>query len=343
MNKAKIIINIHYYEGALLETTRLYEVLSVCDALIVSERSNDPTEDARLENIVDFVEIGDVEEMADRLEYWLTHEDERRAKVQENQKLLEPRANAAYFYTMRFLLANDIITFDHFYEETNDYIHFSTNRQCLSLPETTARRASFDYDNKYGFEVFPGLKHYMGWIGCGMSYKYIFRKAIDLKLDNILICEDDTYFPDDFAERFDSVLNYVQKHDDWNVFSGIMSDMGRVSVLGYTHEDNEDFVYLNRIISMVFNLYDKSVFHLIANWDNTTQDVEKNTIDRYLESHKLRILTTSPFLVGHKEDLSSTLWGADNTIYSDLISSSSNKLKELVNAYKCTLDNEIPE
>lgn len=343
MNKAKILINIHYYENALLETTRLYESLSVSDCLIISERSGDPREEAALEGIVDFVEVGNVEAMMERIEYWLSHEEARKAAVEKNRALLQTRANAAKFYLNRFLLANDRITFDNFYDSVGEYIHFATDRICLSLPESTERRAAFDADNLYGFDVFPGLKHRLGWIGCGMSYKFMLRKAKEQQMDNILICEDDVYFPPDFQERFDHILEYARQNDDWNVFSGIMADIGRVKPLKYVKEQGEEFLYLDKMISMVFNLYDKSIFDSISSWDYMDRDVNKNTIDRYLEDKQLRILTTCPFLVGHKEDLRSTIWGQQNSIYTELISNSSIKLRKLVDDFKKQLETATGE
>lgn len=334
MNKAKIIVNIHYYENALLETTRLYETLSVSDCLIISERSCDSTEEVALEDIVDFVEIDNVDAMIERIQYWLNHEDERKAKVVQSIETLEKRSNAAKFYLYRFLLANDRITFDEFYNAVGSYIHFETDRVCLSLPESVVRAADFTKDNAYGFKFFPGLKHRFGWVGCGMSYKFMLRKAMEQQMERILICEDDVYFPPDFEERFLKVLNYANSHDDWNVFSGIMADLGRVTPLKYAEENGEEYIYLNRMISMVFNLYDKSIFEAISDWDNMNRDVERNTIDRYLENRKMRVLTTCPFLVGHKEDLQSTIWGQQNSIYTSLIEISSIKLREIVEKFK---------
>lgn len=338
MRKAKIVINAHYYENALLETTRLYEALSKSDCLIISERSRDKKEELPLENIIDFVGIGDINEMLSHIDYWLTNEDKRSAKVNENLKILKSRANAAKFFLGRFLLANDRISFNDFYASAGGYITFQNNRVCLSLPESIDRKKAFENDNLYGFSFFPGLKHKLGWVGCGMSYKFILKKAADQGLSRILVCEDDVYFPPDFKDKFVSVLEFLEKNNDWNVFSGIMADVGRVKILKYCEENGIDFVYLDKMISMVFNLYDKSVFPLIANWDETNRDVEANAIDRYLEDKKLRIVTTCPFLVGHKEDLNSTIWGQQNTIYSTLIADSSKKLQEMTEKYK--IENE---
>lgn len=334
MNKAKIVVNVHYYQNALLETTRLYETLSVSDCLIISERCNDRVEEEKLEDIVDFTENGNVQEMMDRIGYWLTHDEERKCAVKRNFDVLAKRPNATRFFLYRFLLANDRVTFDQFYEAAGSYINFNQNRICLSLPESVARREAFDADNKYGFSFFPGLRHRLGWIGCGMSYKFLFKKALEQKLDQILICEDDVYFPPDFDQRFANVVEYLEKHDDWTMFSGIMADLGRVKALKCAEENGEEFVYLNKMISMVFNVYNQEIFAVIASWDNMDRNVDTNAIDRYLENREMRILTTSPFLVGHKEELRSTIWDAQNTIYTDLIASSSVKLQELVNDFK---------
>ncbi len=334
MRKAKIIINAHYYENALLETTRLYEALSKSDCLIISERSHDKKEEIALESIVDFTEIGNIDDMLDRIGYWLEHEEERAQKVRENIKILKTRANAAKFFLGRFLLANDRISFQNFYESAGSFIKLEHDRVCLSLPECIDRKKAFDNDNHYGFTFFPGLKHKLGWVGCGMSYKFILKKAAEQELEQILVCEDDVYFPPDFADKFKKVLTFLEKHNDWNVFSGIMADVGRVKILEFCEENDIELVYLDKMISMVFNLYDKSVFSLISTWDETNRDVEINAIDRYLEDKNLRIVTTCPFLVGHKEDLNSTIWGQQNTIYSTLIADSSEKLRDMTEKYK---------
>lgn len=333
MKKAKLVVNIHFYENALLETTRLYETLSVCDSLVLSERSCDCVEDARLDGLVEFVDVGDIDGMCERISYWLRDDKQRTDQAAHSRKILSERSNSTVFYLNRFLLANDRIDFDTFYNRCGNYVQLGSDRICLSLPETTDRRAAFDADNRYGFEVFPGLKHHIGWIGCGMSYKFIFRKAIEQKLGKLIVCEDDVYFPADFEERFRQILNYTSTHDDWKIFSGIMGDMGDVTVLDYVREQEEDFVYLDKMMSMVFNMYDPSIFETISQWDHTALDKATNTIDRYLEDKCHRVLTTCPFLVGHKEDLDSTIWNHKNDLYNPGIENSSKKLHLLVDSY----------
>jgi len=342
LSKAKIVVNLHYYENAMLETTRLYETLSLGTSIVVSERSSDPKEEERLEGIVDFTEVGDVEGMKARIAYWLSHDAERAEKLKENNSVLSTRASAFDYFFYRFLLANDWLSFNQFYELAGNFVHFKSDRVCLSLPEEVERREAFDQDNQYGFEVFPGLRHKRGWTGCGLSYKFIMKKAQEQNLDRILVCEDDVFFPDDFEERFNRCMRYLDETEDWDIFQGLMADVGSVTVSRVDRKYEQMFVSLDHMISTVFNLYDKSIYPYIIAWDETNCDVQTNTIDRALEAKDMKIVATAPFLVGHKEELSSTIWGFNNSQYNDMIASSSKKLEKLAEQFERKMaDREI--
>jgi len=92
--RAKVLVNIHFYENALLETTRLYEALSLGGPMIVSERSCDSGEDKRVEDFIDFVDVDDCDAMSTRIAYWLSDENRRRQAVDQNYARLSKRENA---------------------------------------------------------------------------------------------------------------------------------------------------------------------------------------------------------------------------------------------------------
>ena len=87
LSQAKVVVNIHYYEGALLETTRIYECLSR-GALVVSESSADIDEHPELNAVVDFVPVGDMDQMVKRVQYWVENDNARQAHVQQQAQLL---------------------------------------------------------------------------------------------------------------------------------------------------------------------------------------------------------------------------------------------------------------
>jgi len=336
LRKAKVLINVHYYEGALLETTRLYESLSL-DCLIVSESSVDIDEHQHLQGIVDFVEIDDVGAIVKRLDYWLANDERREAQVNSNRERLSKQADWFEFYFQRFLLATENIDFDTFYRLAGHNVHFSGDFVCLGLPESVERRKDFDADNHYGIEYFPGLRHALGWVGCGMSYKFIMRKAREQGLKNITVCEDDVEFLPGWKDKYSVIKRYLNAHSSsWDIFSGFIADLNtNTRVLDIAEVGELEIAHIDHMVSAVLNVYNAGFYDAILRWDETDHNVHRNAIDRYMESHEhLRVLTVHPFLVGHKEEQHSTLWGFNNSRYNPLIERSEQKLGELIEDYR---------
>ena len=336
--KAKLIVNIHYYEGALLETTRIYECLSK-DALIVSESSSDIEEHQNLQNIVDFTKIGDIDEMMARVDYWLSDDARREQKIALNREALRAAPDEFEYYFQRFLLATDNINFDTFYDIAGHNIEFKTDYVCLGLPESTERRKDFEKDNKTGFQYFPGLRHSAGWIGCGLSYKFILRKAYEQKFKNITVCEDDVEFLDGWKVRFDQIHEHLESQEKgWDIFSGLIANLHADTNIRAIEEFKEfELIHIDKMTSTVLNTYNASVFPKVIRWDENFRDPYKNTIDRFIESQSnIDVITTAPFLVGHKEELMSTLWGFQNSQYTDMIAASTLLLQEKASAFKET-------
>ncbi|WP_127754085.1 sulfotransferase [Devosia sp. 1566] len=67
IRRAKLVLNIHFYENGLLETNRLLEALSL-GTPVISEVGADQAEHGTLAGIVDFVQLGDVDAMAQAIE-----------------------------------------------------------------------------------------------------------------------------------------------------------------------------------------------------------------------------------------------------------------------------------
>ncbi len=331
LRKAKLVVNIHYYENALLETTRIYECLSM-HRLVISEKAADLADHPSLEGIVDFVDVGDVDGMLRRIDYWLSDYRRRHEKVRANRQLLESSPNPFEYYFLRFLLASDNLEFEEFYRLAGSHIRFEKNFICLGLPESVERRATFEKDNVHGIQYFPGLRHRLGWVGCGLSYKFIMRKAEELGFDQILVCEDDVEFLEGWQERLATIRSYLAKHpEDWDLFSGLIADLHRETQVCGVHEHHGmKFAHIDKMTSTVMNIYNRTFYPRLAQWDEKNHDANSNTIDRFIESRSgVRVVTTLPFLVGHKEELSSTLWGFNNGQYRSMIERSSALLSEM--------------
>lgn len=340
--KSKIIINIHYYEGALLETTRIWECLSL-NRLIISEKSVDINHHDDLYELVDFVNIYDIDNLIKRISYWLENENFRKQKINENKYRLNNRLNRFELFFFRFMLAHENITFDDFWEICGRHLSLDKDKIiCLTLPEFPERKKTFRKSNATQVHFFNGLKHYKhGWIGCGMSYKLMAKLAKQQNLENITISEDDVEFLDNFEQKFYNIKNHiVNLKKPWDVFSGFMSDISDdIEIKEIITFHNQELLLVNKMISMVFNLYNNSIYDTIISWDENNRNVNINTIDRFLEQKNNFIIYLSfPFLVDHKEELQSTIWGFTNTKYNDLIKKSIQLLRTKIAAKKSIPD-----
>lgn len=334
LNKSKIIVNIHYYENALLESTRLYECLSL-NKLVISEKGSDQVDYDDLNDIIDFVEVGDIDGMISRIQYWLDSPNEYHNRL-KNINYLKNQVSKFDFYFYRFLLSHDLIEFDKFYELCADYIQPKGDFWCLSLPESTLRRKDFQKDNQFNVWLFTGLRHHIGWVGCGLSYKFMTKRAEDLKLSQVTICEDDVLFPNNFELRYQHIKNALSStKTEWDIFSGLIADLSQnanISISNIT-SDSEDFYNIDKLISMVFNIYNQTSYSKIYNWDENHRPHSSlsNTIDRYVQDCGIfKGVIVSPYLVGHKENLFSTLWNHSNIAYRDLINRSQQDLNRKI-------------
>ena len=329
--KAKIVVNIHYYEGALLETTRIYECLSL-GKLVVSEKSADQSAHSNLEGIVEFVDIGDISQMIAKISDLLSNDENRRARLQVIQSFVAEAPKNFQFHFMRFLLAFDLISFDQFYAMVGDHVRFKSDKICLGLPEYMDRQDEFSKDNTFGFEMFTGLRHSKSWVGCGLSYKFILKKAQEQGFKNITICEDDVQFLPGWEARYQNVLSFLDRNPDWDLFAGLISDLHKdANIRNIIQEDGDIFVYMDKMVSMVFNIYNQRFYQILMNWNPNDRDVNTNTIDRYIEANAaLKVVTTHPFLVGHKEELHSTIWEFGNTSYTKMIQDSIKRLDKKI-------------
>lgn len=341
LNKAKVIVNIHYYENALLETTRLYECLSL-NKIVVSETSSDIGLHKNIQECVDFVDIDDIDGMCDRVKYWLNNPDLRIKKINQNNEYLKLSPNWFEYYFMRFMLANDWISFDEFYSQAGKHIHFDTNFICLNLPESVDRTEDFQKDNQFGIQLFPALRHKKGWIGCGMSYKFMLMKAKEQEFKYITICEDDVEFKAGFLDDYTNIVQYLSQEREWDVFSGLIADLHNdVKIQKVIESSKYQYVYLNKMTSMVLNIYSNRFYDKLIKWNEKDHDVENNAIDRFIENKSsCTTIVTHPYLVGHKEDLNSTLWNASNSIYSEMIKNSEKKLSWKITKFNSRKKNE---
>ncbi|HRI49769.1 MAG TPA: methyltransferase domain-containing protein [Pseudomonadota bacterium] len=339
LRSARVIVNIHYYEGALLETTRLSEVLSL-GVPVVSEEAANRTEYDEFRPVVEFVPLGDTTALVAAVRRLLDDEavaSERRAAIQAYLRTT-PGLDDLF---RRFLFVEGLIPTSSLMTRTHLEGSDATPAggipsYCLTLSETVERRRAFVAKQRPEYRLFEGLRHRRPWIGCGLSYKYLLGRLVQ-RHPLVLVCEDDVVFPYDFDRRWRTIRSHLLRHQgQWDVFVGLIADVhADAQVLDVTQQGGETYVTLDRMTSTVFNLYSAKAMALISQWDERNVDQQTNTIDRYLErAGSLRVVTTLPYLVDHGEDHPSTLWNVEKGFYRAMIATSQQRLQEKVRAFQ---------
>lgn len=334
---AKVVVNIHYYEGALLETTRLYECLSLGKS-IVSEVAADQSEHGEMDGVVRFVPIDDAQALIDALQEALSEQEsaEGRAAYAERCAALVAASQARFdFFLYRLLLSQRLLDFARFAELTQAQQALAP-RMALALPEVVARRDAFEAVRPHDVAVFDGVRYTPGWLGAAMSYKYLAQCALAQGLPRLEIMEDDVEFPADYAARREKVMAWLDAHEgQWDAFVGMMAVVHPdTRVLDVVRVNGETFVTLDRMISMVGNIYTPAALSRLAAWDENDHDAETNTIDRFLQLQgDMRVVVTLPFLLGHREDMDSSLWGFSNVRYARMIAQAQQEIEKRVAAF----------
>ncbi|WP_087717802.1 glycosyltransferase [Salinicola salarius] len=321
LRRARLVLNIHYYEGALLETTRIYECLSL-GLPVVSERSVDMVEHADLEPWVSFTDIGEVDQMLVAIDEQLALLDSGHSPLAD---LPEDLAHF-HFHFARTLAALDLVSPD-----VLDTLPPPLDGSALahgvglSLPETFARHQAFKATFP-DFAIFPGLRHAHGWRGAALSFRYLARRALEAGLTELEVREDDVLLEGEAQQswqRAKRLFRAGQATGRFDLLCGLIADTADATrVIEVFEEDGRRYVVIDRMTSMVCNVYGERAMKVLAAWDPQDRDIERNTIDRYLERHTLRVLVPLPFIAGHQPEQTSTLWNFTNSTYDVMIEKS---------------------
>ena len=332
IRSARVVVNLHHYEDALLETPRIWQCLSL-GTPVVSETTKDQDDYPALAGVVRFFERGSVDSMLHAVEDALENPPSKQAI----SAAVETSSETFSFMFDRFLLATDFLPIAHV-EEMVPLIPGSGDKIVVSMPETFERRLAVRAERMLDdWTLFDGIRRQPGWVGCGLSLHVIVRHAIRHDMKRLVVAEDDVLLPEDFPERFGTVNRFLdRKGGSWNILTGLISDLHRdVKILEVEEFEEMTFVTIDKMTSTVFCIFNESSLDLLMAWDYKKLDVQTNTVDRFIEnSHDLRIVVPLPFLVKHSEKFDSVLWGFKNTAYSDMIAESENRLRDLALTFK---------
>lgn len=321
LDRTKIVVNVHFYENAILETTRIAEALSH-GAHVVSEDAVDQKYHTSYDENIDFVPRNEVETFVQRVEAALAS---WKAPV---DLLHDDGFDGMHFHVLRALHGIGVLSLADMQAACRDMV-LPCDRMILALPEEEQRYDAALLGRLPGAVPFHGLRQLLGWQGCAASYKFLATQALAQNLRRLTIYEDDALFDNDAEQRMTAIETYLDNRDDWDIFSGLLTDLHPdAQVTGLTTAVGEEFIELDSVIGMVFGVYSQHGLQMLANFEVEGNDANFHTIDRWLERRSPRTLTVLPPLARHNEHLKSTLWPGFNSHIQPMINDSINRLED---------------
>ena len=224
IKKARIVLNLHFYESALLETARINEVLQY-DKIVVSEdpMAEDKYSRALYKDAVIFTKNLDecngddhrhIEELATTFRFYSDPENYRKY-VAERRPALASLKEHCFERFVKALISIQTFSPTSFHEwlhspDDTATIHY------LSLDETwQTRRETFHRQPhlpaNIKFKRIAAIKAWPELLGSRMSCKFAINSAKMSGLDQITICEDDALFPPTFERDYQIIREYLPR------------------------------------------------------------------------------------------------------------------------------------
>ena len=348
IRRSHAVINIHYYENALLEAPRIMESLSL-NVPILSEEAQNQHDYPEFERAVRYFKTNDQLSMIEVAKSLLQN------PVRASDIKYSVRRTSSIFSFMfhRVLFGLGFLPLDFFdtYQIKDLHIKLKLlqtadmglNGIVISMPETVDRNDLFRKQArlfpKTNFKPFVGIRHsYIPpWITCGLTFKIIATTALHVGLNALTIAEDDVLFPSDFESKVEIITEYLNSlQGEWHIFSGVMAEvLEDTLVLNQSVYKGIQFIAINRMVSTVYNMYNHGALRMMSKWNVSDVEPTENQIDQYLKRQlNLTVIVTLPFLVGHRTNANSTLWGFGNKAYDDMISGAAKVLEKKLIEYK---------
>ncbi len=140
-----------------------------------------------------------------------------------------------------------------------------------------------------------------GWIGCFESHKKCIQIAKEQGLKNIMVIEDDCLPLDTditiFKSRLEIVKNYLDTHDDWNIYLGGTATFGPPDYDRIIKYENETFVEFTRAYMTHMIAYNSNCYDLYLDYQIT------KPVDEFWFG-KIKAIVSVPFLATQLEGFS---------------------------------------
>lgn len=211
IHNSKVIVNLHNYDNALLESTRIFECLSA-GAVIVSEDGNDQNEYDYLSDFVDFVKSNNYDQLRSKISERLSNDNYKTQRIFIRDQL-EKQFDRFGFGFSRMLLALGYISFDTFCK--------TWITKCLPPPKegyvSIRNEKQINFSENF---TFCSLRHRSKWIENELNTKFLCLLAKQYDLPCLTIDLNGTHSKEFLKQLSQSFFN--QRIDQPILYSEIV-------------------------------------------------------------------------------------------------------------------------
>jgi uncharacterized protein (DUF2164 family) len=216
LKKAKIILNLHYYDNALLETARLNEILKF-NTLIISENSNLMKDNQDfykddvffIENIDDNLE--NINVLSEQIFDCLKHFDLYKKKINKIRK----NTIQNIYNEFSLNLKKNLISCDHLNSKLLklNIDHDKILCICYSYNVETFNKLNNNFLNIIDYYYI--VKNKDKKFEENINYKILCENLLDSDYEYISICSIDMVFPQNFNRIYNNIIEYflLDKYD----------------------------------------------------------------------------------------------------------------------------------
>lgn len=156
---------------------------------------------------------------------------------------------------------------------------------------------SFSKYNNIQLHFIEAVKHENGAIGCFRSHKKCIQLAKDNDMKNIIVIEDDCLPMEQFDTKLTTIKQYLDTHDDWDIFLGAVNKTRSKHVINKLYIDDIKLLQVSFGSTAHFIIYNHTSYSFFLECD------ENNYVDQCW-SGKLKAFTCVPFLAKQINDFS---------------------------------------
>ena len=295
LKKAKIILNLHYYDNALLETARLNEILKF-NTLIISENSNLMKDNQDfykddiffIENIDNELENINIltEQIFDCLKYFDTYK----------KKINKIRKNTIQNIYDQFAtdLKKNLISSGYINSKLLTFDIKSDKILCMCDNYNNEKFNKINYDFLNIIDFFYMVKNKNKKFEEYINYKILFENFLESDYQYICVCLPDIQFPQNFIDIYNSITQYfLMLSGDVYINLNNSVDINDLKNIGI-YSDTIFFKYekiKNISLQSNFNVFSRNFAQIYLDW--YFENHGEIDMDKLIENNNLYVMTSN--------------------------------------------------